>query len=242
MVYLDRYIYIFGGYEGSRRTNDFYKFDIHNKEWSRIVTNDLPPSPRERHVAVVHDRSIFIFAGYDGVNRLNDFYEFNTDNNTWQEVIYSGSGSPPTPRHSSSAIVYDGSMYVFGGYDGNCKADLHRFNFETNTWSEIKKTSNNCWPRERYRTSSTLYKDHMYLYGGHDGSKQLEDFWAFNLKTFKWKVIDVKPNLPSLRDSHVTFIYKDSLYIHGGSSANNIYYKGDFFEYNFCKNLFLILL
>lgn len=110
---------------------------------------------------------------------MNDFYEFNTDNDTWQEVIYSGSGQPPTPRHSSCAIVYDGSIYVFGGYDGNCKSDLHRFNFETNTWSEIRKT--NSWPRERYRTSTSLYKDHLYLYGGHDGSKQLEDFWSFNL-------------------------------------------------------------
>lgn len=141
----------------------------------------MPPSSRERHVAVVHDRSIFIFAGYDGVNRLNDFYEFNTDNNTWQEVIYSGSGLPPSARHSSCAVVADGSMYVFGGYDGNCKSDLHRFNFETNTWNEIKKNLNNSWPRERYRTSSTIFNNQMYIYGGHDGSKQLDDFWCFDL-------------------------------------------------------------
>jgi len=59
MVYLDRFIYIFGGYDGTKRTNDFYKFDIctnnfnklDNKIWVKIVTNDLPPSPRERHVA-----------------------------------------------------------------------------------------------------------------------------------------------------------------------------------------------
>lgn len=163
-----------------------------NKAWIKIVTNDMPPSSRERHVAgicniyilVVHDRSIFIFGGYDGVNRLNDFYEFNTDNNTWQEVIYSGSGLPPSARHSSCAIVYDGSMYVFGGYDGNCKSDLHRFNFETNTWNEMKKVPTLFWPRERYRTSAALYKDHMYVYGGHDGSKQLEDFCAFDLSKY----------------------------------------------------------
>ena len=88
---------------------------------------------------------------------------------------------PPTARHSSCAIVFDGSMYVFGGYDGNCRSDLHRFNFETNTWSEIKKTTNGLWPRERYRTSAALYKDSVFIYGGHDGSKQLEDFWQFEV-------------------------------------------------------------
>ena len=71
-------------------------------------------------------------------------------------------------------------MYVFGGYDGNCRSDLHRFNFETNTWNEIKKTSNCSWPRERYRTSASCYKDCLLIYGGHDGSKQLEDFGAFD--------------------------------------------------------------
>lgn len=152
-------------------------------------------------------------------------------------MIYSGSGTPPTPRHSSCAVVSDGSIYVYGGYDGHCKTDLHRFNFETNTWIEIKKTTNNSWPRERYRTSAAVYKDYMYIYGGHDGSKQLEDFWAFDLRSLQWRSIEVKPNIPSLRDSHVTFVYRDSLYIHGGSSANNIYYKGDFFEYNFGKYL-----
>jgi hypothetical protein len=58
MVYLDKYIFIFGGYDGTRRTNDFYKYDISKlyinlviKQWHKIITNDMPPSPRERHVA-----------------------------------------------------------------------------------------------------------------------------------------------------------------------------------------------
>lgn len=28
MVNLDKYIFIFGGYDGTKRTNDFYKYDI----------------------------------------------------------------------------------------------------------------------------------------------------------------------------------------------------------------------
>ena len=48
------------------------------------------PTPRDRHIAVVHNRSIFIFGGYDGFNRVNDFYEYNVDYNTWQEVLSSG--------------------------------------------------------------------------------------------------------------------------------------------------------
>lgn len=111
---------------------------------------------------------------------MNDFYEFNTDNDTWQEVIYSGSGLPPTPRFSSCCLVYGGSMYIFGGNDGQCKSDLFKFNFETNTWFEIKKTSNSPWPKERYKTYASLYKNFMLIYGGNDGTEQLEDFWSFD--------------------------------------------------------------
>lgn len=195
----------------------------------------MPPSPRERHISTVHDISLFVYGGYDGINRLNDFYEFNTENNTWQEVIYSGFGQPPSPRHSMCSVVHDGNMFVFGGYDGSCRSDLHRFNFETNTWNEIRRFNNTIWPRERYRTSAALYKNFMYIYGGHDGSKQLEDFWRFDLRRLNWEEVNIKPNLPSLRDSHVTFIYKDSLFIQGGSSCN-VFYKGDFFEYNIRKS------
>jgi N-acetylneuraminic acid mutarotase len=199
------------------------------------VTNDIPPSARERHVAVSHDNLMFIFGGYDGISRLNDFYEFNVDNNTWQEVIYSGSGLPPSPRHSTCATVYDGNMYVFSGYDGQCRSDLHRFNFETNTWGEVKKKNQSSWPKERYRTCAALYKNMMYVYGGHDGIRQLDDFWGFDIKKMIWEEIKVRPNLPSLRDSHMTFTNKDCLYIHGGSISNSNLIKTDLFEYNFSK-------
>lgn len=224
---------MFGGYLGNKRSNDFYKYDLLLKSWSKIVTQDIPPTPRERHVAVVHDNCMFIFGGYDGINRLNDFYEFNSENNTWQEVIYSGSGLPPTPRHSMCAIVYDGNMYVFAGYDGFTLNELHRFNFETNTWREVKQRLNSPWPSKRYRTSAALYNNFMYIYGGHNAINQLGDFWKFDLKKFIWEEIKIKDNMPLSRDSHTTFVHKDSLYIHGGTLKQLS--KGDFFEYNFSK-------
>jgi hypothetical protein len=51
MVFFGKYIYLFGGYDGSKRTNDFYKYDIYSKVWTKIITNDMPPSARDRHVA-----------------------------------------------------------------------------------------------------------------------------------------------------------------------------------------------
>jgi N-acetylneuraminic acid mutarotase len=44
-------IYIFGGYDGVNRRNDFYKYNIETNSWSIITANEKPPSPRDRHVA-----------------------------------------------------------------------------------------------------------------------------------------------------------------------------------------------
>jgi len=147
----------------------------------------------------VHDHSIFIFGGYEGTNKLNDFYEFNTDNDTWQEVIYSGTGLPPSARHSASCTVFGGSMFIFGGSDGQAKSDFFKFNFETNTWFEIKRNPNSTvWPKERYKSSAAIYKSYMVIYGGNDGSEQLDDLWSFDLSKFNFKLNYVKIRIVDL--------------------------------------------
>lgn len=66
-------LYIFGGYDGSNRVNDFYKFDFASSCWTVIESADTP-SARDRHITVGYLNSIYIFGGYDGSNRVNDFW------------------------------------------------------------------------------------------------------------------------------------------------------------------------
>lgn len=93
-VVLDDCLYIFGGYDGTQRTNDFYKYDFNSCKWTQIDSNNMPPSPRDRHTAVIYERSIYIFGGFDGVNRVNDFYSYSLSKNLWSEVTYKGNSFP----------------------------------------------------------------------------------------------------------------------------------------------------
>ena len=227
-VALDNKLYIFGGYDGISRKNDFYSYDTEKLIWKQIKTWDIPPLPRDRHVAVVYNRSIYIFGGYDGFNRINDFYEYNVDSGSWQEVIFCGKEGPPTPRHSHSAVVYEDSMYVFGGYDGNYKNDFYRFNFTKNQWNRIK-SNDEIWPTPRYRTSCTVIEDKMYMFGGHDGQQQLNDFYYYNFKKLKWNLINYSKTFePSPRDSHILAHSDDSILLFGGSSG---WAKSDFYQF-----------
>ena len=67
-------MFIFGGYDGASRRNDFYSFNFKNKQWKLLNEeshgiNGLPPSPRDRHCAVVHNNSFYVFGGFDGSAR-----------------------------------------------------------------------------------------------------------------------------------------------------------------------------
>ncbi|CAE7637232.1 LZTR1, partial [Symbiodinium sp. CCMP2456] len=167
-------LYIFGGYDGSSRVNDFYKFSFKASKWSQIHPAGSSPTARDRHVVVSYADKIYIFAGYDGNNRVNDFWQYDTEHEVWSTVD-PALGNPPTPRHSHSGVEYDGSMYIFAGYDGNYRSDFHRYNFPQRKWSIVPVKGS--VPKARYRTSAVAYKNRMLVVGGHDGAKHLNDFY-----------------------------------------------------------------
>ena len=225
----DDSFYIFGGYDGIQRTNDFYQFNFTNMKWITVTSLD-PPTPRDRHTAVSYERCIYIYGGYDGSSRVNDFYEYNVDTNTWREMVPSSISTTPSARHSHAAVVYQDSMYIFGGYDGLYRNDFHRYNYRTNTWNIMTDSlgANEFWPKPRYRTTSTVLGDNMFIFGGHDGSRQLNDFYAWSFKNETWTEVQFFGSPPSPRDSHVAVAYKNSLFIFGGSTGNA---RSDFYEY-----------
>jgi hypothetical protein len=78
---------------------------------------------------------------------------------------------PPSPRHSHSAVVYNDSMFVFGGYDGSYRSDFHEFDFIHFSWRPVFASGRT--PRARYRATACVHEDMMILFGGHDGTRHL---------------------------------------------------------------------
>eukprot|EP00928_Gymnodinium_smaydae_P008896 TRINITY_DN1327_c0_g2_i2.p1 TRINITY_DN1327_c0_g2~~TRINITY_DN1327_c0_g2_i2.p1 ORF type:complete len:504 (-),score=110.69 TRINITY_DN1327_c0_g2_i2:52-1563(-) len=222
-------LYIFGGYDGSNRVNDFYKFQFKLAKWSQISTSGPVPSPRDRHVILSYGDKIYIFAGYDGNNRVNDFWQFDIEREAWS-VVDAALGSPPTPRHSHSGVEFDGSMYIFAGYDGNYRSDFHRYHLSQQKWAIVPVKGS--VPKARYRTSAVAYRHRMLVVGGHDGAKHLNDFYQFDFDSLEWSLVDIQGSAPppSPRDSHSAVISGDSLYLFGGSTGGA---KNDLHSYNF---------
>jgi N-acetylneuraminic acid mutarotase len=139
--------YVFGGFDGVTRVNDFYAYDFGRGGWAAVAVgagSAPPPSPRHSHGAVIYGHSMFCFGGYDGSYR-SDFHAFSFATNTWSQVrrpepspapwhfnLYirtlqrgqrallqvSTSGRTPRARYRSTCVVHGRSMVLFGGHDG----------------------------------------------------------------------------------------------------------------------------
>jgi N-acetylneuraminic acid mutarotase len=184
-------------------------------------THDIrgtPPSPRDRHCAVVYNDAFYVFGGFDGSARVNDFHKYDILEQEWTRILPNVSDMTlPTSRHSHSAVVHNNSMWVFGGYDGSYRCDLYEYNFLTNVWTVVDTVGR--IPRPRYRATCVIYNNCLILHGGHDGTRHLEDTHVLDLELKRWTSLVRIGNPPSSRDSHVSFIYNNAMYVVGGSAG-----------------------
>lgn len=212
-------MFVFGGYNGTSRLNDFYSFDFIHESWKKnIGSSGTPPSPRDRHCAVVYKDGFYVFGGFDGHARVNDLHRYDILSGEWSRILPSWDNlAVPTPRHSHCAVVYKDSMFVFGGYDGSYRCDLFEYNFLTNSWRCIETMGR--IPRARYRATCVVHGDFMILHGGHDGTRHLSDTHVLDLRNMTWTTLVSTGIVPMHRDSHIAFVRGSSMFIFGGSAG-----------------------
>lgn len=94
---------------------------------------------------------------------------------------------------------------------------MHQFDFLSQQWTAINTGGRH--PRARYRATTVVSNSQMILFGGHDGTRHLNDIHVLDLDSLQWSAPAVE-NPPIPRDSHVSCIYNGSVYVFGGSSGS----------------------
>jgi N-acetylneuraminic acid mutarotase len=118
-------IYVFGGWNGHDTLDDLNEFSVTTKQFYSVPGRGDVPSSRYRHSAVVYGCCMFVFGGVDKRQaRFADLHEFNFDLRVWSGV--QTTGDVPSARTFHRAVMYNGSMYLLGGFDGVRRADMYR--------------------------------------------------------------------------------------------------------------------
>jgi len=119
-----------------------------------LATREDIPQPRTDHCMVAYDHRLFVFGGYDGSERFNNTFEFDLRTLKWRELCKKqgqaanssfnknpdSSTTPlqPSRRFGHSGVVYDGKLWIFGGWDGRETLDcIFALDLHTERWMTL---------------------------------------------------------------------------------------------------------
>ena len=176
---------------------------------------------------VVYKDSMYIFGGFHKEMTLqvfDHFYQFNFED---EKLLLLDQIDRPTARYGHTGIVYKQYMFLFGGqYDDDAitKDDyLWCYDFEEKKWECLDSKGD--LPTPRWDHTCCLYKNKLILFGGiNRGGNKIkfshDMFYELDLDLLIWKEIKLKGDYPLKRMGHISIIYKNFMYIHGGINWN----------------------
>lgn len=132
-------LYVFGGYDGQNRVNDFYQYHFPTGCWREIITVGTGVV-----VGGVHQ----VLGGGNadmggGANNNNNVPNERGMSHIHRAASFGGnltaSGTVPTPRDRHAAVVHNSTFYIFGGFDGTSRvSDLYGFDVDRSVWREVR--------------------------------------------------------------------------------------------------------
>ncbi|KAH0621287.1 hypothetical protein JD844_022409 [Phrynosoma platyrhinos] len=216
------FLYIYGGRQNTS-LSDFWRYKIESNEWERLDNSEDGPEELEEHSMVEYQEVLYIFGGMVDsafTQKKNPLWMYDTDTSGWMErqlTAVEGEGTAPVNRKGHSAVVYKGSMYMYGGYIDikGTSQEFWTLCFNTKQWALIPVPSCGGNPGPRHGHSAVVYGNGMYLFGGLMGLSEQKDFWKWDFMAANWSCIRRRQSPPKMV-GHSALIFEDSMLVFGG--------------------------
>lgn len=227
-IYNDK-LYIFGGEKTNlSKLNDFQEFDFQTNSWNEVETHTYGPPRRGAHSSAQYMDDFYVFGGFNSANfECNDLWKFSFVTKEWIQLKVE---NPPASRHYHTMVVYGEYLVLFAGHSGSGLFfnDLYFYDIKNIKW--IKKTPHSF---QRYGHKSIMYKNKMYVFGGHIKSTEIDqisnDLIAYDFNTDSWEDCFFVGQPPTGRKSHGCCVVNDSLWVYGSTSDEKVH------EYSFLE-------
>ncbi|XP_053373566.1 uncharacterized protein LOC123531059 [Mercenaria mercenaria] len=218
----ENYIYVYAGKDGNISLRDFWRLSISNLKWEALSFRGDTPQHLEGHTLVSCKKLLLLFGG--------EFGDCLTESSLWiinpdlgyirKTVLDVGSERPCIRRHHS-AVVYNGAMYIYGGYIDmkGSSAELWRYQVDDEEWElvsprqQIRNT-----PSGRHGHTAVVYNKHMWLYGGNTDLSAKQDLWSYSFGVNRWDRVKLKYGPPALT-GHTATVIGTRMFIFGGETS-----------------------
>ena len=215
--------------------------------WHATAPGGPQPPPRAAHSAVVCDGSMVIYGGNDGSRLFDDSWMLSVRLSApapiahvsqlppsrlaqltdalleWRPVDYLG--TPPSPRSGHSCVLHGSEMLVFGGgegWGGHCFNDLHSGHVDVKSGSIVwvRPSSTGTPPPPRSGHSASLVGERMFVFGGGDARRALNDLHVLDLAAMAWSRPSDTGVLPPPRGGHAAAAVGTLIAVFGGASPD----------------------
>ena len=142
--------------------------------WSE-VNNSAPWHKRKEHTAMTFSGKMWVIGGNFQDSRMvtryrNDVWS-SGDGVTWAEAT---SAAGWGARSTHATVVFDGKMWVLGGYDGLTERDVWS-STDGASWTNANASEH--WTA-RNGHAAVVFKEKMWVLGGYDGDNHRDDVWS----------------------------------------------------------------
>ncbi|KAJ3095091.1 hypothetical protein HDU97_007265 [Phlyctochytrium planicorne] len=181
-----------------------WRFKWDTKEWIRASTTNNGPGFRTKQAYALLEKSLYVWGGQDeNFSVRDDFWQLNLDSFAWTKITPPPNTPRPEARFSATLTPQNGTLYLFGGNDGNNDGStLWNFSPVTGLWAKVEADTTRFDGTDA--PSAPMISNHVgvaiddrrILYvGGLSATTAQAEARIYNVGTNRWE-LDPKLNLP----------------------------------------------
>lgn len=230
---LDGYIYFFGGWDGEKLCEDFWRFNPRNNSWLVVKSRNPGPSPRMRAASVSVGTRLIVHGGQieDGTC-LSDLWSYDAIQNEWIRLFLRGPHQLETRAGGHmellplecrpSPVAEETCILLVGGCSSGFEflRDVLLINLTKKSCRKLADFPTGLAGRADMQAAFT--KERLWILGGPSSPQEWERVWSFDCRTLLWDVqgvaaADSQGPLPRLLYSLTA--YGSSLLMLGGRAV-----------------------
>ena len=199
---------------------DLFQLDLQSLHWRCVpATGDTPPA-MAGHSSVVFGDTMLVFGGEVNLHITNSLYMYRFKSYKWTNRVPKRNAAEfePQCRRDHTAVMFQSSMIVFGGFGrvDPVEETCVRFEPSTRNWHSVKQVGE-C-PRARGGHIAQIYEDCMIIHGGMGcGGAVYSDTFMLHIRSGTWRKLGLGPKLCF----HAAAIFDERFYIFGGNNGLN---------------------
>jgi len=162
-------LYLFGGRSQSGTLSHAWRYEPANGQWRSLPDK---PTPVSEVSAALLGEKIYLPGGRTASGALTDALEiYDPRQNLWLE-----GAALPAPRSAAALAVFEGRLYLFGGWDGaQYTADAWAYDPQQDAWQQLTPMS-----APRAYAEAVAAETGIHLLGGEnaEGALALHEIYA----------------------------------------------------------------